>query len=694
MKKFKVFMASVLTYFMAMSILPTTLLQTVANAAENKYSVLVKSDYYLRAEEQYKDSFIVAYGKADDKSKEGEITISLVKGGIETVLKKVNGYYDVQIVEDKSDDSKVLLKTLKDYRGQSEDDNYQEYSFKTNQFSNISKEKWDKNYTNGYEDINAKLTDELARKIINKVNEERNINIDINDKYYTAKEDESFSYKNDTGSLRIRIYPNYANESIIQFGVDNNNYISGDNMYSGLVFNDYIYAAKNDFDYIIDVNNNSNLYIHQYTYDDSWVRSNDSIIKVSNGELISSGKIDFNGEWESYLTDLNNRLYFKNYDGIKQYRLEDNKYIFEENYNTMNNSGVIVKYNEKQIWLLESDNTKVNISKIENNKLDRILDVTAEVNQLVNDNMKYTNTNMKVFNNDNIMLVNGSGFAIIQKSSSGEPSNPVEPSTPEIPTTPENPGNNNEGTKPSEEKVVTEVTKINPNEKNEIPVKTTEGTKNIEVVIKDIEAIKNGNGSLNIATDNGVKINLPLSIIDKSLLEGAKNVTVKLDILENSDITKNVKGVNKVIDFNLIINKEDGTTNVHNFKDGLVEVKINLTDKDFEGLNKDKIVVYYYNDSTKAFEEMETVVNGNEVTFKTPHFSKYVIAEKMDTKNEETPANGGNNGNDNTTENQAETGKGQLPETGARVSSSTILVLAIGILVVGGTMFFRKRKQA
>ncbi|MDV4150324.1 hypothetical protein R0131_05710 [Clostridium sp. AL.422] len=38
MKKFKLFIASVLTYFMVMSILPTSLLETVVNATENEYS--------------------------------------------------------------------------------------------------------------------------------------------------------------------------------------------------------------------------------------------------------------------------------------------------------------------------------------------------------------------------------------------------------------------------------------------------------------------------------------------------------------------------------------------------------------------------------------------------------------------------------------------------------------------------------
>ncbi len=186
-------------------------------------------------------------------------------------------------------------------------------------------------------------------------------------------------------------------------------------------------------------------------------------------------------------------------------------------------------------------------------------------------------------------------------------------------------------------------------------------------------------------------MNLPLSTIDKSLLEGADNVTIKLDVVENSDIIKQIKAVNKVFDFNLIINKGNESLNIHNFKDGLAEVTLNLTDEDLKELNKDKLVVYYYNDVEKTFEAMETVVNGNKITFKTPHFSKYVVAEKVtDTNGGSSPSEGTNDNTNNNTE----TGKGNLPETGSVVSNNVILVLAIGIVAIGGIMFFRKRKHA
>ena len=47
---------------------------------------------------------------------------------------------------------------------------------------------------------------------------------------------------------------------------------------------------------------------------------------------------------------------------------------------------------------------------------------------------------------------------------------------------------------------------------------------------------------------------------------------------------------------------------------------------------------------------------------------------------------------DNTVDKE-ENNKEDLPQTGAVVSSTIIVVLAIGIIAVGGTMFIKKRKR-
>ena len=184
------------------------------------------------------------------------------------------------------------------------------------------------------------------------------------------------------------------------------------------------------------------------------------------------------------------------------------------------------------------------------------------------------------------------------------------------------------------------------------------------------------------------------------------------NLLAESEIIKDLKAVNKVFDFNLIINKENEGVNIHNFKDGVAEITISLSDEELEGLNKDKLKVYYYNEETKEFEVMETKVEDNNITFKTSHFSKYVIAEEIVensvttpekddtvtiTPDEETNSNTNNSNTSTTIDTQGsknETGKGSLPQTGAVVSSSVILVLALGLVLVGGIVFFRKKKDA
>ncbi|WP_343779320.1 LPXTG cell wall anchor domain-containing protein, partial [Clostridium sartagoforme] len=90
-------------------------------------------------------------------------------------------------------------------------------------------------------------------------------------------------------------------------------------------------------------------------------------------------------------------------------------------------------------------------------------------------------------------------------------------------------------------------------------------------------------------------------------------------------------------------------------------------------LNKGNLAVFYYDEETKTFKEMETTINGNEVTFKTPHFSKFIIAEKAS-----------NNGNDN---------GGSLPATGG---NNPIYPLVIGLIIVGAGAFFvfnKKKKE-
>ncbi len=687
MRKFKLFIASMLTYFMAISLLPTSLVQTIAKAAENEYTTLVKSDYYLRAESQYYNKTLLAYGDAKDVNGKGKITISIVENGKETILKEIEGYNDIRLYEKKG--SVIGIRAFKDYKNYDEQNNiYETIDLNTNKFNKISYEELKKFIADGnyiYEPIEPIKDKEQLEKVLNKINVESGSDLTIKDKTL-AENEYGTVYNNENETISFNIYADDKTGEVIRFGINRNikvnDYEYKTNYYAGLTYKDYTFVKVFKYyerDQYVVGKEGKNLYIWDKLSDNNEY----NLIKVVDGKFISSNKITLPENVYPNLKTVNDKIYVSYYNKLYIYSLNNNEYKLENNISIVPNG---VMFNNDSVIALEPSEDKVFISKITDSKVNKLVDVTEDYNKMFSDGNDYL-MNFKVFNENNMIILGLKGFIIVQKE--GQESIPEEPTNPEEPN---NPGDNgNVVVIPSNDKVVAEVSNIKPNDKNEIKINTEASAKKIEVLIKDIESLKSGTGSLNITINNGVTMNLPLSTIDKSLLEGADNVTIKLDVVENSDIIKQIKAVNKVFDFNLIINKGNESLNIHNFKDGLAEVTLNLTDEDLKELNKDKLVVYYYNDVEKTFEAMETVVNGNKITFKTPHFSKYVVAEKVtDTNGGSSPSEGANDNTNNNTE----TGKGNLPETGSVVSNNVILVLAIGIVAIGGIMFFRKRKHA
>ena len=687
MRKFKLFIASMLTYFMAISLLPTSLVQTIAKAAENEYTTLVKSDYYLRAESQYYNKTLLAYGDAKDVNGKGKITISIVENGKETILKEIEGYNDIRLYEKKG--SVIGIRAFKDYKNYDEQNNiYETIDLNTNKFNKISYEELKKFIADGnyiYEPIEPIKDKEQLEKVLNKINVESGSDLTIKDKTL-AENEYGTVYNNENETISFNIYADDKTGEVIRFGINRNikvnDYEYKTNYYAGLTYKDYTFVKVFKYyerDQYVVGKEGKNLYIWDKLSDNNEY----NLIKVVDGKFISSNKITLPENVYPNLKTVNDKIYVSYYNKLYIYSLNNNEYKLENNISIVPNG---VMFNNDSVIALEPSEDKVFISKITDSKVNKLVDVTEDYNKMFSDGNDYL-MNFKVFNENNMIILGLKGFIIVQKE--GQESIPEEPTNPEEPNTPGD--NGNVVVIPSDDKVIAEVSKINPNDKNEIKVNTEASAKKIEVLIKDIESLKSGTGSLNITINNGVTMNLPLSTIDKSLLEGADNVTIKLDVVENSDIIKQIKAVNKVFDFNLIINKGNESLNIHNFKDGLAEVTLNLTDEDLKELNKDKLVVYYYNDVEKTFEAMETVVNGNKITFKTPHFSKYVVAEKVtDTNGGSSPSEGTNDNTNNNTE----IGKGNLPETGSVVSNNVILVLAIGIVAIGGIMFFRKRKHA
>ena len=181
----------------------------------------------------------------------------------------------------------------------------------------------------------------------------------------------------------------------------------------------------------------------------------------------------------------------------------------------------------------------------------------------------------------------------------------------------------------------------NPNGKNEVVIKNP--SNEIRLEIKDIESIKAGNGYFEIKNGENTIV-LPFSLIDKELLKEGSSIIFEMKVNEDTTIMAGIKGVKKVFEFNLFVKTGDNLVKIHNFKNGVATVTLKLTDEDLKGLNRGNLAVFYYNEETKTFEQMETTINGNEVTFKTSHFSKFIIAEKASNESGVTlPATGGNN---------------------------------------------------
>lgn len=692
MRKFKVFTASVLTYLMLLSLVPNSFAEMIARASENDYMQIVKNDCYLNSSVQYGDEVIVAYqGGPGGLSK---LYISSIKNGKETILKELDGYLEAELHQE---NDVVKIKIYGVGKADYDEVYYEKLYLDTKKFEKMSEDEW--NYQSKDYNYYRVTSDEEVEKNLQKISENTDLKISIKDmnrvsSAYTEYEDEN-------QFIHVKLEKNHKNENLLNGIIsiskkENYEYKS----YDVVIYNDFVYIKddislnanydeKNELAIIIDQLENGSKVIEIDSQGNKTIR--ESEIK----DLTSSAENIFK---------INNKLYIHD-TNITVWELKNNKYVLENEINaginSVNNNN---DYDDNYYYLNKEDKSLNIIDNLGN--ISKVMDLGNSVDNLLVNWKKPSIINYK---NGNILMEVYNHFTVIQKKVEEAPIVPGEPSDDEVVTPPT--GDNN---KPSEDTVLDiPVETLKPNEVNEIPV-ISKDTSKFNLVLKDIETLKNGQGSLK-AVLNNVTLNLPFSVLDKTLLGENDTVSVKLDVVANSEITKDLKAVNKVFDFNLVVNKENESVNIHNFKDGVAEITLALSDEELQGLNKDKLKVYYYNEETKKFEAMETKVDGNNVTFKTSHFSKYVIAEeiannvtspdnddevtiKPDTNKPNTDSTTNNNSNNNNTtnndQNKTETGKGELPTTGSVVSNNTILVLALGAVLVGGVMFIRKKKVA
>ncbi|WP_160675467.1 family 43 glycosylhydrolase [Clostridium sp. C8-1-8] len=214
----------------------------------------------------------------------------------------------------------------------------------------------------------------------------------------------------------------------------------------------------------------------------------------------------------------------------------------------------------------------------------------------------------------------------------------------------------------------------NKNGENVINLDSKAAENTTELTISDIASIRDGSGSLTINIGSYESIKLPFNTIDKTLLKAGSKIVLRTKVESNSDITKNIKGLKKVFGYELQVVDNSSNTSIHNFASGSAEITINLSDDELKGLDKNNLGVFYYNENAKTYEVMESSVSGNKVTFKTPHFSKFIIAEKN---------TNASNANITTV----------LPKTGSLAGSSFLVLSGLALIALGIVAVTTRRKK-
>lgn len=326
-----------------------------------------------------------------------------------------------------------------------------------------------------------------------------------------------------------------------------------------------------------------------------------SIIKMKDNKIVSEGKLNLkNYEYEYFLYSNGNNAYSIDYKNnyLNKYVLKNGQYTFDATIHENINSNVVTQDSKGNVWFMSKEDGRNFVFKIENGQAVKKYEVASIMNCLY------------VYDDNNVVVTSVYGSTIINAGST------YNPGTVETNPVVKNENNTTNVTVPELTQGVTNTINVS-NEEKEVVVN-----------LNDIAAIKSGEGSALINLSNGTKIDIPFSLIDSTLLEGATNVQVKYNTIENSDLIKGLKSVNKVFDFNLEVQYADNSVkSIHKFANGQAEVTLALTDDDLKGLDKNKIKVLYYNEETKKYEVLETKVVGNNVTFKTTHFSKFIVAE-------------------------------------------------------------------
>jgi LPXTG-motif cell wall-anchored protein len=218
------------------------------------------------------------------------------------------------------------------------------------------------------------------------------------------------------------------------------------------------------------------------------------------------------------------------------------------------------------------------------------------------------------------------------------------------------------------------INKLDKDSANIIEIPSTSSANKLQVTIGDIKAVKEGTGSVQVKLGQTSIINLPFSVVDKSLITDTSKLVLEATTADNTDLAKGLKAVRKLYSFDLTLVDGSKQTPIHKFANGSAAITLGLSDQDLQGLDRNNLAVFYYNEDTKSFELMDTKVSGNSITFTTPHFSKYIIAEKSSTT--------ANTSATQTTQ-QVTSIATTLPKTGSIFNTTSALAIGIVLLVLG-----------
>ncbi|CDM69985.1 Hypothetical protein CM240_2868 [Clostridium bornimense] len=608
--------AIMMAYILAIVSIPIDILAVDQNDTIKVEKYLNYNIGYLKSAIMYKNKSIIQYIEKENADEESYTTnVSLLDNNIEKPITKISKEHWISDFQGKGEKCEFIY---------SDDINMKkiQFDFDNNSLRADKINNEEKNYNGNLENTLLKVNEKYSTNYT-----EENI-----EKYTINK---NTKYDNEGNTIDVYTLTIYNEGNAEKYNVVLNekcNYVSKSNSL------DIYFEKDNTIDIVEFMESDSCYYI----------------TRIKDDEILTRGIIEnCNFYNRDSIAVIGDKVYIKKDSEetcLYEYIFENNKYILNKTF-----GGYIETFSkdiDDNIWLIERVNDKKYVSKIENDILSRKYEICVDMNRLF------------VYDEKNIIVASPYGYTSINKNGA---------SVSEI----QKENNFPEGTKIIEESNVENIgsgfckatiESLDPNTANGFNITLEEGMRGIELFIKDIESIKNGVGSLIVEISNNATINIPFSVMNKKLLDGAEGIRFRFYTEDNTEIIKNLKAVNKIFNFNLSIVNSNGEIDIHNFADGSSDIKLTLLENEIESLDKEKAVVFYYNEGSEEFEMMSSRVNGNDVTFNTNHFSKFIIAETVAVPTPDT-----------------------LEETGSLINIKTISMASLILISIGAFIFLRRR---